>query len=300
MRTERIYYYQYKGPTKERKERGAAEEKYEFDSALLAGEGYGSEPNDWRQAYCVLVLGDNGCPGGSATKTPVAGSITQTAATVLLDVRPEGLSTKYKVEYGTSEAFGQTTSTGTAAYSEGTQSETVTLSDLQPCTIYHYQAEAENEANEGVPGLGGEKTFATECKGTARIRVTDVQREGSGEGGTWNFVEAINDQQGTLNFDPPAGCTQQRLEEFSCLEIEIESMSREIPEAFQETTGAAIPGHAVTVLGARVLPASGREFNLEYSIDWKAVYEEFPLKFGRGVVHNTYEYEIEWNAEPRS
>jgi alpha-tubulin suppressor-like RCC1 family protein len=32
---------------------------------------------------------------------------------------------------------------------------------LEPCTTYHYQAEAENEANEGTPSMGGDQTFTT-------------------------------------------------------------------------------------------------------------------------------------------
>lgn len=46
----------------------------------------------------------------------------------------------------------------------GLQSESVSIEGLEPCTTYHYQAEAENEANEGVPGLGGDQTFTTRCE----------------------------------------------------------------------------------------------------------------------------------------
>ncbi len=170
MHVERLYYYQYKGPSKERKEQLAAHKpkgEREFASALLAGEGYGPEPKNWRPAFCVLVLGENGCPASSVTKAPVAGSITESAGTIVLDVSPEGLPTKYKVEYGASETYGQTTSSNTVANTEGAQSETVTLSGLQPCTTYHYQAEAENEGNEGKPALGGDNTFQTGgCVGT--------------------------------------------------------------------------------------------------------------------------------------
>ena len=161
MHIERIYYYQYKGPAKERKEALAKLEKHEFDSALLAGEGYGPEPTNWRPAFCVLVLGENGCPAGSITNAPVAGSVKASASTVVLDVSPEGLPTSYKVEYGTTETYGQTTSSSFVANAEGEQSETVALSGLEPCTTYHYQAEAENAANEGTPGLGGDQTFKT-------------------------------------------------------------------------------------------------------------------------------------------
>lgn len=161
---ERAYYYLYEGPSEERLE----EKKGEFDSALLHGEGVheGREP---REAYCVLALGDNsGCPAKSITKAVVSGSTTASASTVLLNVYPEGLPTKYVVEYGTTMAYGLSTTSAETSSEVGAQSETVSLSGLEPCTTYHYQAEAENEANEDAPSLGGDKMFRTGgCVATA-------------------------------------------------------------------------------------------------------------------------------------
>jgi hypothetical protein len=67
------------------------------------------------------------------------------------------------VEYGTSKAYGNVTTTATVANESGEQSEIATLSGLEACTTYHYQAEAENKANEEEksPGLGGDETFQT-------------------------------------------------------------------------------------------------------------------------------------------
>ncbi len=161
---ERSYYYLYEGPTAAKAL--AQKEKYPFDSALLAGEGV-HEEQDPREAYCVLALGDNaGCPGKGTTKTPVADTITTSASTVLVDVYPEGLPTKYVVQYGTSTAYGDTTSSAELTGSLGGQSETVSLSGLESCKIYHYQVEVENEANEGTPSLGGDQTFRTKCTAT--------------------------------------------------------------------------------------------------------------------------------------
>lgn len=61
-------------------------------------------------------------------------------------------------------AYGHTTSSTTVANESGAQSETVALSGLEPCTTYHYQAEAENSVNEGTPSLGGDKAFTTRCE----------------------------------------------------------------------------------------------------------------------------------------
>ncbi|HEY3760060.1 MAG TPA: hypothetical protein VGL37_09875 [Solirubrobacteraceae bacterium] len=80
-------------------------------------------------------------------------------ATLTLD--PAGLPASYFVEYGTTTAYGHTTSPAAVADDTGAQSESVDLSGLEPCTTYHYQAEVENEANEGTPSLGGDKTFRT-------------------------------------------------------------------------------------------------------------------------------------------
>jgi alpha-tubulin suppressor-like RCC1 family protein len=87
-----------------------------------------------------------------------------------LAVNPEGLTTKYLVKYGTSEAYGKATTAATVANENGEQSETAALSGLEPCTTYHYQAEAENKVNEEErqPGLGGDKAFITNgCVATA-------------------------------------------------------------------------------------------------------------------------------------
>jgi hypothetical protein len=137
-----------------------------FDSALLPGEGVTEEAEhpaeNPRQAYCVLALDDKeGCPAVSATQAAVPDTISSNAGTVLADVDPQGQPTTYVIEYGTTAEYGHTTTAATVANENGKQSETVALSGLEPCTTYHYQAEAENAANEGTPGLGGDQTFKT-------------------------------------------------------------------------------------------------------------------------------------------
>jgi alpha-tubulin suppressor-like RCC1 family protein len=160
---EMVDYYLYRGPTK--KEEEERHEPYAFDSGLLPGVGIVEENHhpaeNPRQAYCVLALGLTGCPATAKTKSAVAGTTTESASMVALDVVPQGLPTKYLVEYGSTEAYGKTTTTFTLPNVNGEQSETPELGGLEPCTTYHYQAEAENAANEGKPGLGGDQTFQT-------------------------------------------------------------------------------------------------------------------------------------------
>jgi alpha-tubulin suppressor-like RCC1 family protein len=170
-RVELVDYYLYKGPDAEVLKEPHHE--HTFDSALLPGEGVTTEQGhpaeNPRQAYCVLALGLEGCLAASKTKTAVASTITSTGGTVTLAVNPEGSPTKYLVEYGTTEAYGKNTTAVAVANENGEQSETAALSGLESCTTYHYQAVAENKANEEEkqPGLGGDKTFKTGCPATS-------------------------------------------------------------------------------------------------------------------------------------
>lgn len=167
-RVEVVDYYLYKGPN-------AAEfvvKPHAFDSGLLPGEAVEEEKHpaeNPRQAYCVLALGREGCPAESKTQSAVTSSVTAEGGTVSAIVNPNGLATKYVFEYGTTEAYGKTTAATALTNADGKQSVTTTLGGLEPCTTYHYQAEAENIVNEEEkrPGFGGDYTFITSCGATA-------------------------------------------------------------------------------------------------------------------------------------
>jgi alpha-tubulin suppressor-like RCC1 family protein len=157
-RIELIDYYEYRGPSKEKieKEHNPAY----FDSALL----HGSERHEAlepREAYCVIALGKEGCRPVTSSQEPVPGTTSSTGSTVVLEIDPRGLPTSYRVEYGVTTEYGQTSTATAVASSIGRQSEVVALTGLEPCTTYHYQAEAESPASEGSPSLGGDKTFQT-------------------------------------------------------------------------------------------------------------------------------------------
>jgi sugar lactone lactonase YvrE len=147
---ERVIYYLYRGAP-----------AGQFDSALL--EQAGSEPEDWRPAYCVLAFKGEKCPATATTASSVPGTLTSRANAVQLVVDPHESLANYWVEYGTTTEYGSSTAPQPVANEEGEQSEAVELSGLDPCTTYHYQAEAENEANEGEPSEGGDQTFTTPC-----------------------------------------------------------------------------------------------------------------------------------------
>jgi Tol biopolymer transport system component len=157
----RVYYSLYRGVTKKEIEENK-HNKHLFDSAVLEGEG--SEPGDWRPAYCVLAFANHRCSAGSKTESVISSTRTPSASTVLATIDPRGSATNYWLEWGTSTEYGHVTTATAVANENGEQSETVSLSGLEPCTTYHYQALAENEANEGTPSLGGDRTFKTRCE----------------------------------------------------------------------------------------------------------------------------------------
>ena len=159
---ELVDYYLYKAPSKEEMEEHHEKHSEVFDSALLNGNGQAVEAQNPREAYCVLALGEQGCPTAT-TKSPVPGTTTPTASTVLVDVDPEGLPTDYFLEYGLTTSYGHTTTSTALANDTGAQSETVALTSLEPCTTYHYQVEAEDLGDEGAPSLGGDQTLTTGC-----------------------------------------------------------------------------------------------------------------------------------------
>jgi hypothetical protein len=99
---------------------------------------------------------------------------------MLVNVTPEALPTRYWVQYGTTTEYGQRTSVGEDKDVAGSQTEVVDAGSLKVCTTYHYRAVAENEASGGVPSVGSDQTFKTEC--TIRItvkalRASDLEAE---------------------------------------------------------------------------------------------------------------------------
>jgi hypothetical protein len=151
-----------------------------FDSALLPP----SNKEPAREAYCVLARNEPACPPGATTESVIQSATTATASTAAVKVNPNGLPTEYWLEYGKTTAYGETTASVELANSSGEQSATIALAELEACTTYHYQVEAENEANEGEPALGGDLTFTTSCPGLITAFAGDGQRNTrSGDGG---------------------------------------------------------------------------------------------------------------------
>jgi hypothetical protein len=88
-------------------------------------------------------------------------TITPTGARVHATVNPQHSLTTFRIEYGTSTAYGSSTPEGGAEAGEQSTDQAVatTLTGLQPATLYHYRVSAEN-GTEG-PQTGADGTFIT-------------------------------------------------------------------------------------------------------------------------------------------
>jgi phosphodiesterase/alkaline phosphatase D-like protein len=100
-----------------------------------------------------------------AAVTGAASDVTPTAATVAGSVDPNGLSTTWFVEFGTSTSYGTRTDTGTIAGGTAAVPVTVRLTGLQPGRTYHYRVVATTEAGTS---RGADRTFVTIAPPTAR------------------------------------------------------------------------------------------------------------------------------------
>jgi hypothetical protein len=85
-------------------------------------------------------------------------SVGSTTATLSALINPGGVSTTYRVEYGTSVAYGSLTPDASAGAGSAAVSVQVLLSALQPETVYHARFVATNELGT-TPG--GDLTFTT-------------------------------------------------------------------------------------------------------------------------------------------
>jgi hypothetical protein len=87
-----------------------------------------------------------------------AGSVTQTSARLTGTVNPEGQTTSYLFQYGTSNAYGSQTPTSAAGSGSANVDVAASLSSLTPNTTYHYRLVATNPTGTSY---GHDVTFKT-------------------------------------------------------------------------------------------------------------------------------------------
>jgi hypothetical protein len=158
---EMLDYYQYKAH--------GEKTSIKFDDGLLNPTAATPESKNWREAYCVLALGKKtGCPT-KIIKVLTLKQVLAKSAKVAATLDPAGLPTEFSVRYGTTTSYGRETTHVALPNESGEQTVTAQISGLTPCTTYHYQFDAENEGNEGVPSESADQTFKTSCEGGAVI-----------------------------------------------------------------------------------------------------------------------------------
>ncbi len=99
-------------------------------------------------------------PAAPSATTDAASAVGETAATLQGSVTPNGKPTTYLFEWGTTSAYGQTTTAVAVGEDQTVHPASATLSGLAAGTTYHYRIVAKNSLGV-TPGADG--TFATEA-----------------------------------------------------------------------------------------------------------------------------------------
>jgi hypothetical protein len=103
------------------------------------------------------VAGATAATAPTATTGP-AQSVTTSSATVTGTVNPNGQSTTFSFQFGTTTGYGLQTSATSAGSGATDQDVSASLTGLRPGTTYHYRVIATNATGTTV---GGDRTFTT-------------------------------------------------------------------------------------------------------------------------------------------
>jgi phosphodiesterase/alkaline phosphatase D-like protein len=117
--------------------------------------------------------------------TGAAGGITARGATVAGTLNPGGDAATYRVEYGTTTSYGETTSSVNVADGTSDVAASRTLSGLEPGTVYHYRLVVTNSAGT-AHGTDGTFTTAVALPGVATDRASGVTFTGAQLSGAVN------------------------------------------------------------------------------------------------------------------
>jgi hypothetical protein len=128
---------------------------YTIDAGLDYG-GFDVD-GDPRKIGTTDIGADEFVPAPTATTGP-AGAVTGQSATVSGSVTPKGVPTSYHFEYGTTTAYGRTTSPTGAGAGTGAVAVSALVGGLSAGTTYHYRIVA---SNAGGVATGADRTFTT-------------------------------------------------------------------------------------------------------------------------------------------
>lgn len=127
-------------------------------SAAVVAAGATDVEGDPRVIGAAPDIGaDEYVPAPAAT-TGTATAVTTTTATLGASVNPNGRATTYRVEYGTTTAYGSTTAAASAGAGTTATAVTAGLTGLTPSTTYHYRVVATNSTGTTT---GADAVFTT-------------------------------------------------------------------------------------------------------------------------------------------
>ncbi len=124
--------------------------------------------------YRLLAENEKGATGEGADQTAFttaapqiegvsSSHLTATSAQLDATIKPNGLPTTYRFQYGTTTTYGQTSEakeiTGSAAQLAELHKVQVDIEGLQPGTTYHFRLLAENASDQGHPVLSEDHNF---------------------------------------------------------------------------------------------------------------------------------------------
>lgn len=109
-------------------------------------------------AASIAVAGVAWAASSPAVRTGAATRIGHTTAVLNGTVNPNGSSTSYTFDFGTTTAYGATTATHSAGRGTKTISVSARIKGLTPGTVYHYRLSA---ANRSGTTTGKDHTFRT-------------------------------------------------------------------------------------------------------------------------------------------
>lgn len=139
-----------------------------------SGNGQFSEPTDVQNALNgktyvaddlnnrIQILGEGGSPPGALLPTVTTGDaadLTQSGSRLTGTVNPQGTSTSYRFEYGTTTSYGSTTTTTDAGAGTSGVAASATITGLAVQTTYHYRLVALRGGS--VVAVGADRTFTT-------------------------------------------------------------------------------------------------------------------------------------------
>jgi hypothetical protein len=138
----------------------------------------------------VMTSADNPAPASAAAAAAPAATTgspsnqAQSSATVSGSVTPNGLDTHYYFQYGTTTAYGATSTSTDAGDGANPVAATANLTGLNSSTTYHYRLVAVNSAGTTD---GSDATFTTTTPPAVTVaNPTDVTKSSAGVNGSVN------------------------------------------------------------------------------------------------------------------